>query len=82
MLTKDLGIEVHRFKDFSEDMIESIRRNAPVIAAEHGLRFPSVDIYGKMLKTIERQIAVLYRTLENIRTDKTTRPNRRNHWPR
>ncbi|MDR1041846.1 MAG: type II toxin-antitoxin system HipA family toxin [Deltaproteobacteria bacterium] len=81
-LAKDLGIDARRFRELAEGMAESIGRCAPKVAEKHASRFPSVDIYGKLLEIIEKQTAVLCKSLDVMKTPSQSKPNRRNPRPR
>jgi serine/threonine-protein kinase HipA len=81
-LAKDLGLDVHRFKALAEEISESVSKHAPGIASEHTIRYPSVDIYEKIIIIIKKQTNLLCQTLDMIRPAKQTKTNKWNHQPR
>jgi serine/threonine-protein kinase HipA len=81
-LAKDLGVDARRFKELAEGMAESVGRCAQKVIEEHASRFPSVDIYGKLMKIIEKQTIVLCKSLDGVKTPSQSKPNRRTIRPR
>ncbi|MDR1167191.1 MAG: HipA domain-containing protein [Deltaproteobacteria bacterium] len=81
-LAKALGVDVHRFKALAEEIYESVSEYSPGIASEHAIRFPSVDIYEKIIKITEKQTNLLCQALDKIRPAKQTKTNKRNNRPR